>query len=59
MKKYEEIKNLISLMETDVNKFNNGNNAAGTRVRKALQDIKRAAQEFRNEVQVIKNGTKG
>ena len=58
MKKFEEIKSLVSAMETDISKFSNGNHAAGTRVRKALQDIKRAAQDLRNEVQEIKNQTK-
>lgn len=51
MNKYEEIKNIVAAMEEDVNKFNSGNASAGTRVRKALQDLKRAAQEFRNEIQ--------
>jgi len=54
MKHYEDIKNLVAAMEADVLKFNNGNAAAGTRVRKALQDIKKAAQAMRIEVQAQK-----
>ena len=51
MSKYEEIKNIVASMEEDVNKFNNGNALAGTRVRKALQALKKAAQDFRVEIQ--------
>lgn len=54
MNKYENLKNIVAAMENDVQKFYNGNAAAGTRVRKALQDVKKAAQEFRIEVQEIK-----
>jgi len=44
-------------MEDDFNKFyNKGNKAAGTRVRKAMQDLKRTAQDIRVEVQSMKNG---
>ena len=56
MKKFEEIKTIIDSIEADVHKFNNGgNSAAGTRVRKAMQDLKNAAQDVRTEVQDLKN----
>lgn len=58
MQKYETLKNLIAAMEEDVTKFYNGNNAAGTRVRKSLQDVKRACQDMRNEVQEIRTQRK-
>lgn len=58
MKLYEDIKNIITAMETDVQKFYGGNNAAGTRVRKALQDLKKAAQAMRIDVQEKKNSNK-
>ena len=58
MQKYEALKNLVAGMETDVQKFYNGNNAAGTRVRKHLQDIKKACQDMRNEVQEIRTSRK-
>ena len=58
MKKYEELKNLVAALEADVIKFGNGNNAAGTRVRKGLQDIKNTAQALRVEIQDVKNTTK-
>lgn len=56
MKKFEEIKTIIASIQADVDKFyNSGNSAAGTRVRKAMQDLKNAAQDVRTEIQDIKN----
>ena len=40
----------------DAEKFDAGNNSAGTRVRKAMQNIKSLAQNVRLEVQSQKNG---
>jgi len=40
----------------DAGKFDLGNNSAGTRVRKAMQNIKSLAQNVRLEVQAQKNG---
>ena len=54
MQKYEELKNILADMEKDVDKVNRGNAAAGTRVRKALQHLKRVAQEMRVEIQEAK-----
>ena len=39
----------------DADKHDKGNSAAGTRVRKALQSVKAAAQEVRVQVQNEKN----
>ena len=39
----------------DAVKFESGNNSAGTRVRKAMQNIKNLAQQVRLEVQSQKN----
>lgn len=36
-------------------KFENGNSAAGTRARKALQEIKNLSQRLRIEIQEAKN----
>ena len=56
MQKFEELKNLISSLEGDIDKFySKGNSAAGTRVRKGMQDLKNIAQAIRSEVQEIKN----
>ncbi|RZS96712.1 histone H1 [Cecembia calidifontis] len=56
MSRFEEIKNLVMGLEADFEKFySKGNQAAGTRVRKGMQDLKTLAQEIRKEVQEKKN----
>lgn len=56
MKKIEKLKEIISSIEADAEKFfNNANSAAGTRVRKAMLDVKSIAQEIRVEVLEVKN----
>lgn len=52
---FETIKQTIADAEADVKKFNEGNNAAGGRVRKAMQDLKNLAQDLRKEVLDTKN----
>ena len=52
---YDEMQDLINDSQSDVTKFVNGNNSAGTRVRKVMQTIKSLAQEVRVEVQEQKN----
>ena len=52
---YDELQNIINDNQNDVTKFVEGNNSAGTRVRKAMQNIKKLAQEVRVEVQDQKN----
>jgi hypothetical protein len=57
MKEYDKIKQLVEALNEDVMKFSEkGNAAAGTRVRKGLQDVKRACQEMRDAVQSMKKG---
>lgn len=54
--RFEQIKNLVLSLEGDFAKFyEKENQAAGTRVRKGLQDLKTLAQEIRIEVQNSKN----
>lgn len=56
MKKFEEIKKLIESLEADAEKFySKGNSAAGTRIRKGMQDLKNMAQAIRLEIQDTKN----
>jgi hypothetical protein len=56
MKKFDELKALIASLEGDADKFYNKlNSAAGTRVRKGMQDLKNIAQAIRAEVQELKN----
>ena len=52
---YDQLQNIINDSQSDVTKFVEGNNSAGTRVRKAMQTIKSLAQEVRVEVQDQKN----
>ena len=54
MQEYEELKALVAEIETDINKAEGGNKAAGTRVRKQMQQIKQAAQKVRNRVLEIR-----
>ncbi len=59
MEKFAKVKEVISAIEADATKFyENGNAAAGTRVRKAMQDLKNLAQEIRAEVTEKKNTDK-
>lgn len=59
MEKFNQIKELVSAIEKDADKFyNGGNSAAGTRVRKAMQDLKTLATDIRKEVTDLKNKDK-
>jgi hypothetical protein len=52
-----EMINLLESVQTDYNKFYvDGNSSAGTRVRKAMQQIKASAGDVRTHVQATKNG---
>ncbi len=57
MKRFEQLRDLVASLEGDFSKFyDKGNQAAGTRVRKGMQEMKNLAQEIRVEVQRMKNG---
>ena len=59
MNRYDELKNLVTSLEGDFDKFyNKENQAAGTRVRNGMQDLKVLAQEIRLQVQYMKNDEK-
>ena len=56
MEKFTKIKELIASIEKDADLFyNKANKTAGTRLRKAMQDLKGLAQEVRAEVTEKKN----
>ncbi len=56
MDRYEQLKKLIGDLEDDFTKFyDKGVQAAGTRIRKGMQDLKTLAQDIRVEVQDKKN----
>jgi len=51
MEKFKAIKQLVADAEKDAAAFfDKGNSAAGTRLRKAMQDLKVAASNLRKEV---------
>ena len=52
---FDELQNAINDCQSDMTKFVEGNNSAGTRIRKAMQTVKTLAQEIRVEVQDQKN----
>ena len=52
---FDELQDAINDCQTDVTKFVEGNNSAGTRIRKAMQSVKTMAQSIRVEVQEQKN----
>lgn len=56
IKSFDDFKNLIDGLEADADKFySKGNGAAGTRLRKGLQEVKVRSQELRVAIQDIKN----
>ena len=59
MTEYETLKRLVEEAAEDVNKAAGGNKAAGTRVRKKMQEIKSAAQEVRKKILEGRDGEGG
>ena len=58
--RFAELQALVAAMAPDFEKFyKDGNKAAGTRVRLAMQELKNFAQMIRTEVQTIKNEGNG
>jgi len=52
---FDDLQDKVNDCQTDIRKFVDGNNSAGTRVRKTMQAVKALAQEVRVEVQHQKN----
>ncbi len=50
MEEYQKLKRLIEEVADDIDKAVGGNKAAGTRVRRVMQDIKNAAQDVRKRI---------
>lgn len=59
MESYERLKELVEAAAADVAKASGGNKAAGTRVRKSMQEIKEAAQALRKQVLEVRSTTEG
>lgn len=54
----ETIKQAVSAWEAEDTKFEKGNNAAGTRARKALAELSKLIKQRRNEITETKNARK-
>ena len=59
MTEYDTLKRLVAEAEEDVAKAIGGNKAAGTRVRKKMQEIKSAAQDVRKKILEGRDGEGG
>ena len=54
MQEYDDLKVLVTEIESDISKAEGGNKAAGTRVRKQMQKVKQSAQVVRNRILEIR-----
>ncbi len=55
MSRFESLVNLVQSFEGDFTKFyDKGNKAAGTRVRKHMQELRKVCADIRTEVQNMK-----
>lgn len=55
MEEYERLREIVEATLDDVRKATGGNKAAGTRVRKAMQDVKEAAQVVRKKILEVRS----
>ena len=55
MMEYERLKELVAAAEDDLLKAEGGRKAAGTRVRKQMQDIKAVAQDVRKKILEVRS----
>jgi len=55
MQEYDKLRELVDAAAEDVAKAVGGNKAAGTRVRKAMQDIKETAQSVRKKILEVRS----
>lgn len=55
MEAYDRLVKLVQEAADDIQKAQGGNKAAGTRVRKMMQDIKAAAQDVRVSILETRN----
>jgi hypothetical protein len=55
-REYYALREMVTELETDIIKFASGNNTAGTRIRKTMQDVKNAAQRIRIAIHSNKKG---
>jgi len=53
-----QLEEAVAAWKDEDDKFEGGNNAAGTRARKALQDVAKLVKNRRNEITATKNARK-
>lgn len=59
MEKLNQIKEILENMQKDIEKFyDKGQNAAGTRIRKDLNNIRKIAADMRKEIQDVRTNRK-
>jgi hypothetical protein len=58
MEAYDQLKALVNQADEDIAKAAGGNKAAGTRVRKLMQDVKAAAQAVRVKLLELRDADK-
>jgi len=59
MSKLEQLKEFVNTLEADFVKFyDKGQGTAGTRLRKGLSELRKLAQELRNDIQTVKTERK-
>jgi hypothetical protein len=52
MEKFNHLNEILDTMKTDIEKFyDKGQNAAGTRLRKSLNELRKKAAEIRKDIQ--------
>jgi len=57
MQEYQRLRELVEQAAEDINKAIGGNKAAGTRVRKTMQDIKETAQSVSKKILEVRSTT--
>ena len=55
VKTFLQLDKIVENCQEDLTRFTHGNKSAGTRLRKAMQQVKQLAQKVRVEVQAQKN----
>ncbi len=59
MEEYDRLRQLVDEAAEDIRKATGGNKAAGTRVRKSMQDIKQTAQDVRKKILEVRSELPG
>ncbi len=59
MEEYDRLRQLVDEAAEDIRKATGGNKAAGTRVRKSMQDIKQTAQDVRKKILEVRSEQPG